>query len=134
VNVYVASKFENQSETKYAQKLLEQAGHSITYDWTQNDETRRDEPGFLAACAENDFAGVAKADALVLLGAPLMRGAYVELGIALAYDIPVVVVGRHECENIFLHLKSDNILFCDSIRGAVDAVNYLASPPVRGAA
>ena len=89
--VYVASKFRNHLAVRAAQTALRAVGCSITYDWTphvDHPEMEADQQ----ACALADAKGVLDADALLLIRVPEMRGAYVEMGMALAKGIPVHIV------------------------------------------
>lgn len=89
--VYVASKFSNHLAVRAAQAALKAAGCAITYDWTTHVDNAALELD-QQACALADAKGVLDADALLLIRVPEMRGAYVEMGMALARGIPVHIV------------------------------------------
>lgn len=104
MDVYVASKFEEQERVRAVMKILTAAGHTITHDWTH-------ETQFGTAAAVRDFEGVRMSDALVLVLEKDLpyRGAWTELGIALAYGIPVYVIGTYGTtveSNIFLTMPN----------------------------
>ena len=96
MKVYVASKFENQAAVKQTMELLRRAGHTITHDWTREDASGIYDPNerdaYLAKCAAADVDGVLDADAMILLHRPEMRGAYIELGVAITHGVRVYVV------------------------------------------
>lgn len=87
--VYVASKFNNYAEVCKVQDELWLLGCETPFDWTQHVGDADS-----AAIAQKNFEGVETADALLILAVPEMRGAYVEMGIALARDIPIHVFDR----------------------------------------
>jgi NTP pyrophosphatase (non-canonical NTP hydrolase) len=89
LRVYVASKFTNYLAVREAQQRIREAGHVVTYDWTTHAEQSDPDP---VACALADAEGVRSADVLVLLEVPEMRGAYVELGMALALGKPCLAL------------------------------------------
>ena|SRR5467141_3758616 len=99
MRVYVASKFENYSRVREVMFQLVEAGHTITYDWTQCDQFTEDQ-------ASKDMAGVMTAHALVFIAEKDLpyRGAYVEFGMAIARGIPVYIMGRHIDQCIFTKL------------------------------
>jgi hypothetical protein len=118
MRLYVASKFENASAARDAMQQLTLAGHRITYDWTVAEVSADRSTENLTAIAMDEVDGVFAAEALVLLHHDGMKGAWVEVGAALARAIPVVVVGgRLEC--IFEHL-------CFSARSVGEAIELLA--------
>ncbi len=112
MKIYLATKFENRDYYHHVKRLLERAGHCITFDWTAhnvdessmaNEQKRR----FYQTCAYDDFFGVSSCDAMVLLAYPKMAGAFAELGIALALNKRVIVLNEHEGpRNIFYYLPN----------------------------
>jgi hypothetical protein len=117
MKVYVASKYEDH-RARELMGMLRAAGHQITHDWTAVDESgasdeRRRE------LAEQDLDGVARAEAFILIDSPACRGANVEFGYALAFAIPIIVVGR-SVENIFFRLPG--ITHVGTLAGAVDGL------------
>jgi nucleoside 2-deoxyribosyltransferase len=101
MKVYVATKWEEKGRAREVMDQLEAAGHSITYDWTTSEQ-------FSSEQARLDLYGVMTADALVFLAEQDLnyRGAYVELGVALATGIPVIVVGRAIDRCLFVTLPT----------------------------
>lgn len=101
MNIYVASKFENPRAPEVA-ALLEAAGHRITYKWWGCSN-------FTQVQALLDYEGVMAADALVLIVEdPTLRynGAIAEFGMALAWRIPVYIMGTALDRNIFTLLPN----------------------------
>lgn len=105
MNVYVAGKFESWRDVQRIQRLCEQHGHKITFDWTVHAlealEERREQD--MVNNAMNDLEGVVTAHVLIALWHPDLMGTYMEIGMALAMDVPVWLVG-FERESVFWHL------------------------------
>lgn len=97
LKVYVASKFEEKERVREVMNLLRAVGHEITHDWTQVEQ-------FTRLAAMKDLRGVTDADVLVgIFEKPLKyKGAYVELGAALALGKPVYILGDAARKCIFL--------------------------------
>jgi nucleoside 2-deoxyribosyltransferase len=88
MKIYVATKWENKARAKDIMNQLENLGHSITYDWT----TQEQESSVQAA---NDIKGVQQADCVVGLFEWdfVYKGALIEVGAALGLEKPVFVLG-----------------------------------------
>lgn len=125
MKIYVASKFERVPQVREIQARLRAAGHEIVADWTSHsaaglkgDQLTRK----LRQCAEEDEAGVAAADAIVLLHDDNCRGGFVELGMALGRGKLVAVLGgRTAVPNrgpIFYALA--NVNHFDTIEAVID--------------
>jgi hypothetical protein len=97
MKVYVATKWNRRAEAREVMEDLREDGHAITHDWTGEEDpgpetdpdTRRE---FYGMCAAADVDGVLSAEVMVLLHDPACRGAFVELGVALANGTRVIVV------------------------------------------
>lgn len=123
MKIYVASKFENVEEVREAFRLLRAAGHEITHDWTVESVGTRTGPElkeFLENCAHADFMGVTDADILLLINHPLGKGMWVEMGMALAFRIPILAVFPERSDNIFMHLPE--VAHFDSIQQAINSL------------
>lgn len=129
MKIYVASKFERVPQVREIQKRLMAEGHEIVADWTNHsaaglkgDQLTR----YLRRCAEEDFAGVAAADAVVLLHDDNCRGGFVELGLALGQGKLVAVLGGRTAAPIrgpiFYALPSANHF--DTIDAIVDWLRW----------
>jgi hypothetical protein len=88
MKVYVASKFENKERVREIMYLLQQVGHTITYDWTRCEVNNREQ-------AILDLRGVADCDVFVGIFEEdvTYKGALVELGAALSVGKPVYILG-----------------------------------------
>jgi len=96
MKIYVAAKWEERPRAQEVMAQLVRAGHTITYNWTLNEN-------FTQACAVLDANGVKDADvvlALVEKDLPY-QGLWVEVGIAVGRGIPVMLVGDYGEKNIF---------------------------------
>ena len=99
MKLYVAGKWEEAERVREVMWALVDAGHTITFDWTRNEQMSE-------AAAESDWDGVMKADALVLVVEKDLpyKGAMAEFGMAVARRIPIYVIGSHNDSNIFMRL------------------------------
>ena len=89
---YIASKLENFQEVRSVADALVSAGHEHTYDWTAHGCVQGDSMR-MGKVAEAEKQGVLEADVLIAL-LPGGRGTHVEIGMALALDIPVLMVSQ----------------------------------------
>ncbi len=86
-------------------KLLQEAGHELTFDWTKIDHLRPYDEN-MAACREaaiKESRSIKDADVLIVLAHERGVGMYVELGIAIGSGIPVRVVTDVESRTMFFH-------------------------------
>ncbi|SRR5216684_3101414 len=103
---YVASKFEHASAVSRAIAELTVAGHAVTLDWTKHEQFDWNKPREADRLAWKysylDVEGVRSADVFIMLtyNGLSMRGAYVELGVALGLGKLVYIVGEQP-RNIF---------------------------------
>lgn len=93
MRVYVAGKFgpATNARVREVHATLIEAGHTITYDWTTDQDG-----GGTAQQAINDMHGVLTADVFVLVAedhSVVYCGAVAELGMALGAGLPVYVLG-----------------------------------------
>jgi hypothetical protein len=120
MRVYVASRYSERGKarTRAAHDAFRNAGHSITHDWTHEDDTLTGlvKDRYLTECAILDYEGVVDADAFVLLVEPEMKGAWTELGMALATLRTVIIIGGTH-ENIFERMPE--VHHCDSVDEAM---------------
>jgi hypothetical protein len=105
LRVYVAGKFHRYEEVRALIDALPD-GCVVTHDWTRTEEFDEDgKPNFspgeeadiprdqIMMHAANDIRGVRTADLLILIGDEKLCGALIEVGAAMAYGIPIWVVG-----------------------------------------
>lgn len=129
MRVYLAAPWVCKDEACTAATALESAGHTITKKWWEH----REVDGYLAKNisieaaeelaiqAMEDMTGVFNAQAFILLNTRTSEGKNVELGMALAYGTPVIVVGRPT--NLF-HYFPDT-WFCQTIEDAIFGLSML---------
>lgn len=131
MNIYVAGKFEEAAAVRRVQALLREHHHKITHDWTDKDATGlvgRERHVYMARCAQDDLRGVISADAVVVLHHPRGCGMLVEVGMALAMQLGIIVIGaRDEVGDylpgspIFYHLPQ--VLHADTAEDAVALID-----------
>ena len=91
MKAYIATSLTNATEHNELRDLLAARGVGLTYDWTAHGSVWREGRERIAQVAEREASGVAAADLLIAI-LPGGRGTHVEIGIAIAFRIPVVVV------------------------------------------
>ena len=100
--VFVGGKWENREVVRKFMDRLVAEGHTITHDWTKNEETTyRAE---LAIQALGDLDGVREADFSVFIvedDKVIYRGVLVEMGAALAWGQRVYLLGEAQDSNIY---------------------------------
>lgn len=116
---YIASSYELKQETKKAQEMIKQAGHTITRDWTTHLEVAHapNSEQLSRDYAVEDVASVKEAEVFVLLlGDRKSTGAHIELGIAIGANLPrIYLVG--EVKDFTLFYKYPGIKCIDSVEG-----------------
>lgn len=106
MKIYVASSFLNKPATRAAHAKLREAGHEITWDWTQEDASHLpfkspEYYAFLEACGERDRIGVLEADAVVALMHEECRDTLTEIGIAIGAGKRVIAVEPYRRYSVF---------------------------------
>lgn len=109
MRVYVAGPWRRRTEVAQAAEQIHAAGHIITHPWWEHEDVpldwglhekyRRE----LATQARKDFQAVEGAEVVVVMNLEQSEGKAVEQGIALALEIPIIVVGAPVL-NIFQYL------------------------------
>lgn len=101
VKCYVASKYENKEDVRKLMYALIEHGHTITEDWTHSLEENNNNAA--VAC----WQGVVNCEVFIgLFDKPYQfKGAYVELGIAIALHKIIVIIGHHADAQTFIHLS-----------------------------
>lgn len=103
---YVAGKFADRLDVKAIMVGLLLRGHEITCDWTGHELHDNTEPHDLQQqWAVEDMQGVRKADVLIALFVKphQYRGAFIEIGAALALGKPVWVLGDTQRSATMMH-------------------------------
>ncbi len=92
MKVFVAGSINNINSIKDLMKSIKSNGHSIVHDWTEQfDETRKQE-----FCLK-DIEGIKESDVLIACMEncrTMCRGTLIEIGIALALDKKIIVIGE----------------------------------------
>ena len=100
MKIYVATGWDNRGRAQEIMNTLALHGHEITFNWTCSAEADANQ-------AIQDYMGVLSADAFVLIAEHEgMMGAWVEMGIACARNIPVYILGDKGDRCIFLQLPN----------------------------
>lgn len=106
---YVASRFRRYQRARAVIEILEQRGHTITFDWTRSadefdqttgeplvpvggatiDTATIEEQGIWA---DNDQQGVEDSDGVIVIADSDLYGALIETGIAFGRRVPVAVI------------------------------------------
>lgn len=113
MEIYVAGKTNDWERVRRIQEMCGRLGHGITFDWTQTievngpdacvDGTLPDE--FKRECAENDREGVRSADLVIAcVDYPGLSGTLIEIGMAIAWQIDLIIVGEPERRSVFFEL------------------------------
>ena len=102
---FVSGKTGVENDARAAMKRLRDAGHDITFDWTNIGLLKPYDINATASqeAAIKESSGVKEADVLVVIIHNNGVGMYVELGIALGVGIPVRIVTKEESRSIFFH-------------------------------
>ena len=102
---FVSGKVGVEGDVRAAMKVLRDAGHEITFDWTTIDHLRPYDENATASreAAVKETRGVEEADLLIVLAHDRGVGMYVELGIAIGSGVPVRVVTDVESRTMFFH-------------------------------
>jgi len=102
---FVSGKVGVEGDVRAAMKVLRDAGHEITFDWTTIDHLRPYDENAAASreAAVKESRGVEDADVLIVLSHDRGVGMYVELGIAIGSGVPVRVVTNVESRTMFFH-------------------------------
>lgn len=86
MNFYIASSFRNITDVRFISDRLIQQGHQLTYDWTRSE--RVETATELNRIGQLELDAVQASDYLILI-LPAGKGSHVELGIALAKQLPI---------------------------------------------
>jgi hypothetical protein len=89
VNIYVSGSIQDIAYVRGTMSLVKARGHEITHDWTAYSGPKES-----AEEASLQLAGVFDAELLICVTHPRLKAGWMELGAAIAHDLPCVVV-RH---------------------------------------
>jgi nucleoside 2-deoxyribosyltransferase len=99
MDVYVATKAENYKVARLFMRALEEVGHDIAHDWTNQVATVGPAPDNIdlrRRLAREDLAGVAACDCFILIIHKDMVGSLIEYGAALALNKRIFIVVDYE--------------------------------------
>jgi|CXWL01.1.fsa_nt_gi uracil DNA glycosylase len=106
MQVYVASSLRNFYRVRQIQQKFRDAGHIITYDWTQHCQVYS--PEELRKYGEAEKQGVLDCDVFFMVH-PARHGSHVELGYAELSGKLIIMLAEEEIEEkTFYHLNSIN--------------------------
>lgn len=90
---YIATSLENHAAHNRVRDALQARGFRLTYDWTPHGAAWPKGAAYVREVMRAEKQGVLAADFLVLL-LPGGKGTHVELGLALAIDLPILLVAE----------------------------------------
>ena len=122
MKTYLGASHHELERAREVMTFLELAGHTITYDWTQ---AFKDPVKDYLKYARADIAGVYSADVVVLLfeNPHPYRGTHTELGLAIAFRKPVIILGKEADKNIFSRLE--NVSICYQLKDVLTLLDEL---------
>lgn len=103
-HIYLCAAFGRQAEMRHYRTTLQRDGYTVTSRWIDMPAVAPTDPAAQGDIAEVCLIDVARADALIAYTEPVgsayfTGGRHVEVGIALAWGMPVYVIGP--VENVF---------------------------------
>jgi len=108
IKVYLAGSWRERKKIKKWMKLLEKHGSEITIDWTWHDSEDAED---VLKFARDDKLGVEACDVFIIDAKFRTLGKYVELGMALALNKEIYMLGNSTC--IFSNLIDHKNKFDD---------------------
>lgn len=117
MRVYIAGPWRRRNVARWVRTDLQAAGHEVTSSWL-------DVPDNADPCTEAqvDVRDVRRSDILVLLNLCLSEGKATELGMAIAWGMPILAIGEPS-QNVFHHLPE-----CVWVRTVGEAIERLKMP------
>ena len=119
MKIYTASKLANAEAVNVFNGLLKQAGFEVTYEWATHGYIDNSDSELKRKVAQNEMEGVAKADYLVVLH-PGGFGTHIEIGVALAMNIPIIMIGFDKTQPTPSFYYLDSITMFDGITESID--------------
>lgn len=112
---YIVARFGLKDEVRRIYKLLQDKGHKITLDWTQQEAIK---PNIENQDLSKEYSiasvdGVIESDVFILISSDAGSGIYVELGTAISEHLKtgrpkIYVVGEHTARTLFYFHPSVN--------------------------
>jgi len=98
--------------------IVRQAGHTITYDWTEYDGSK---DNFNEA--RRQYNGVGSADVLILVEHPRLKAGWMEFGVAVSLAIPTLVIPHPEVSpSMWYTFPNVNVIGNHTIPDAISLV------------
>jgi hypothetical protein len=123
LRVYVESKFEHSKTARAVMTLVEELGHEITWDWSNENADGLEgveREAYLKKCGDQDVSGVLTCNVFFMIPHHNGYGLMTELGIALASGKRILIAGPVERETPFLSLAR-----CERFASVTEALNAL---------
>ena len=111
---YIASSLSNRAKVSHLRDMLVSKGWNHCYDWTTNSLPITEEE--LHAIGLAEMNGVQSADFLIAL-LPGGKGTHIEIGLALAFEIPILLYSEDEATFEFENLSTFYLM--DGVRRVV---------------
>lgn len=92
---YIASGLENADNVEKLAAQLRDSGWTQTYNWTEHGSVNDEPTERIREVAHRELAGVWQAD-IVIVMLPGGRGTHVEMGAAIAWNKPVILLTEKE--------------------------------------
>lgn len=134
MNVYVAGSRHEIDTVRLMHTVLQETGHTVTYDWTREENVSNGKPrenwldhpneGRQIAFAEKQAVSDAEALLICGWGSEKALGTYIEIGMALAQHKPVVWVGPYR-NSIFWCLPE--VIIVEDVKDGIRALEALAT-------
>lgn len=121
MRLYLAAPWVCKQQAAEARTRLDAAGFLVSAPWIDQHEDTTD-PAELRRQANSDIRHVRSAEAFVILNLDKSEGKATELGMALAFGIPIVLVGPRTI-NIFYH--TDAVHQVETLEEAIDALHTI---------
>jgi nucleoside 2-deoxyribosyltransferase len=122
MKIYLAGKWEERERIGEYAKRLESTGHTITWRWFDHEI-----PGAVPEqCAVLDKWGVEHADVCIYIfeREKAYKGTYTELGMAIAFNKRMILVGNAADRNVFAHYP-----LVERVKTFDEAVNCISPKP-----
>jgi len=108
MHLYIAAPWATRHDMPEIVARFEAAGHTVPCRWWEfPDVPNMQHPDYHDQLEDNavqDYLGVIQAEALVVINSDLSEGKAVEMGMAIAHNLPVVLIG--ERTNLFHFIPS----------------------------
>lgn len=123
MRIYVAGKIGAENGPSEFMRVLEERGHTISFDWTQLPHLKpyAEHASDSAEAAIAELMGVATANLIVMLVHPRGVGMYVELGAALMMSKQILAVYEGDPPSMFLmHPRVQHVSTTDEALALID--------------